>query len=114
MNDPPPPPNPPKKRELTLNERNAVLQALLLRQVQSRLLLFDIQLTCQPANSPDLNVLDLGFFNSIQSLQHQSAPRTIDELITVVQDSFQQLHQPFYIEQHFPNTTDLHGRMHFA
>mmetsp|Transcript_991 Transcript_991/g.1748 ORF Transcript_991/g.1748 Transcript_991/m.1748 type:complete len:220 (+) Transcript_991:3956-4615(+) len=53
---------------------------------------FDIQLTSQPANSPDLNVLDLGFFNSIQSLQHQSAPRTVDELITIVQDSFQQLH----------------------
>jgi hypothetical protein len=53
---------------------------------------FDIQLTCQPANSPDLNVLDLGFFNTIQSLQHQYLPRTIDELITAVQDCFQKLH----------------------
>jgi hypothetical protein len=30
---------------------------------------FDIRLVCQPANSPDLNILDLGFFNSIQPLQ---------------------------------------------
>ncbi|KAI5386953.1 hypothetical protein KIW84_073192 [Lathyrus oleraceus] len=29
---------------------------------------FDIRLMCQPANSPDLNVLDLGFFSAIQSL----------------------------------------------
>ena len=32
---------------------------------------FDIRLMCQPANSPDLNVLDLGFFNGIQSLQEK-------------------------------------------
>jgi hypothetical protein len=30
---------------------------------------FDIRLVCQPANSPDLNILDLGFFNSLQSTQ---------------------------------------------
>ncbi|XP_074304590.1 uncharacterized protein LOC141639336 [Silene latifolia] len=29
---------------------------------------FNIELTQQPANSPDLNILDLGFFRSIQSL----------------------------------------------
>nr|GMC68321.1 Transposase, Tc1-like protein [Ipomoea batatas] len=29
---------------------------------------FDIRLTCQPPNSPDMNVLDLGFFRAIQSL----------------------------------------------
>ena len=28
-----------------------------------------IQMMNQPPNSPDLNVLDLGFFNAIQSLQ---------------------------------------------
>ncbi|KAF2310203.1 hypothetical protein GH714_007196 [Hevea brasiliensis] len=28
---------------------------------------FDIRLLCQPPNSPDLNVLDLGFFSAIQS-----------------------------------------------
>ena len=35
----------------------------------------------QPANSPDVNVLDLGFLNSIQAIQHKKAPRTIDELV---------------------------------
>ncbi|GJZ21937.1 hypothetical protein Tco_0558976 [Tanacetum coccineum] len=34
---------------------------------------FDIQLRFQPANSPDLNVLDLGFFRAIQSLQEQES-----------------------------------------
>ena len=35
----------------------------------------------QPANSPDVNVLDLGFLNSIQAIQHKKAPRTIHELL---------------------------------
>ena len=49
---------------------------------------FHITLTCQPPNSPDMNVLDLGFFNAIQSLQHTHAPTSIDELIHVVNQSF--------------------------
>ncbi|ETV90121.1 hypothetical protein H310_15049 [Aphanomyces invadans] len=32
----------------------------------------------QPGNSPDLNVLDLGFFNSIQSLQQKMPAFTVD------------------------------------
>ncbi|ETV96217.1 hypothetical protein H310_10407 [Aphanomyces invadans] len=36
---------------------------------------------CQPPNSPDLNVLDLGFFASIQSLQYKSVSRTVDDII---------------------------------
>ena len=32
---------------------------------------FDIRLINQPANSPDLNVLDLGFFASLQSLTNE-------------------------------------------
>ena len=42
----------------------------------------------QPPNSPDFNVLDLGFFNAIQSLQQQKQMRNIDELVTAVQESF--------------------------
>ncbi|CAI9281797.1 unnamed protein product [Lactuca saligna] len=34
---------------------------------------FDIRLCFQPPNCPDLNVLDLGFFRAIQSLQEQEA-----------------------------------------
>lgn len=50
---------------------------------------FDIRLMCQPPNSPDLNVLDLGFFNAIQSLQHQESPKSIDELVNAVEKSFE-------------------------
>ena len=49
---------------------------------------WNIKLTSQPPNSPDFNVLDLGFFNSIQSLQAKQAPLTIDELITSVEQAY--------------------------
>ena len=52
---------------------------------------WNIKFKAQPANSPDLNVLDLGFFNSIQSLQHEASPNTIDELIDCVQQAFNKL-----------------------
>ncbi|GMJ01565.1 hypothetical protein HRI_003825700 [Hibiscus trionum] len=42
---------------------------------------FNFQLFFQPPNSPDLNVLDLGYFRAIQSLQHQESPTNIDELV---------------------------------
>ncbi|KAK8631061.1 hypothetical protein V6N13_079825 [Hibiscus sabdariffa] len=45
----------------------------------------------QPPNSPDLNVLDLGYFRAIQSLQHQESPTTIDELVRAVEKSFSDL-----------------------
>ena len=49
---------------------------------------FDIRLTCQPPNSPDLNALDLGFFSAIQSLQQREVTRTVNELIQAVQNAF--------------------------
>ncbi|GJS04025.1 hypothetical protein Tco_0320533 [Tanacetum coccineum] len=52
---------------------------------------FDIRLCFQPPNSPDLNVLDLGYFRAIQSLQEQEALRTIDELVSAVQTSFDRM-----------------------
>lgn len=50
---------------------------------------YNIKLICQHANSPDLNVLDLGFFRAIQSLKYKEASRTIDELIGGVQKAFE-------------------------
>ena len=41
---------------------------------------FNIIMTCQPAQSPDTNVCDLGFFRAIQSKQHQNASNTMEEL----------------------------------
>ena len=49
---------------------------------------WDIQFINQPPNSPDCNILDLGFFNSIQSLQDQTEPRNIEELVTEVKRAF--------------------------
>ncbi|KAL6581619.1 hypothetical protein OROMI_007542 [Orobanche minor] len=49
---------------------------------------FDIRLTCQPPNSPDLNVLDLGFFRAIQSLQQKMRARTIPELVHAVEKAY--------------------------
>lgn len=45
----------------------------------------DIKITYQPSNSPDMNVLDLGYFASLQSLTHKRACRNIDELIQNVE-----------------------------
>lgn len=49
----------------------------------------DIRLLQQPPNSPDLNVLDLGFFNSIQSLTDRRSPKIIDDIIRDVEEEFE-------------------------
>ncbi len=49
-------------------------------------------LTQQPPNSPDCNILDLGFFRSIQSLMHKKMPKNMNELIKAVEDAFEELH----------------------
>jgi hypothetical protein len=49
---------------------------------------WNIDIVNQPPNSPDLNVLDLGFFNAIQTLQHEKAPTNIDELVTAVEEAY--------------------------
>ncbi|XP_021741307.1 uncharacterized protein LOC110707587 [Chenopodium quinoa] len=49
---------------------------------------FNIQFVFQPAQSPDLNVLDLVLFRSIQSLQYQSFPKNLDELVEKVIESY--------------------------
>ncbi|CAM9901585.1 unnamed protein product, partial [Pylaiella littoralis] len=46
---------------------------------------FDIELINQPPNSPDTNILDLGFFASIQSLQDRCRARTTDDLLHEVE-----------------------------
>lgn len=52
---------------------------------------WNIQFKLQPPNSSDLNVLNLGFFNSVQWLYHEASSNTIDELIECVQDVFNKL-----------------------
>ncbi|RLN33604.1 hypothetical protein C2845_PM03G27170 [Panicum miliaceum] len=53
----------------------------------------DIRLMQQSANSPDMNVLDLGFFNSIQSLTDCGNPETIEELIYNVEKEFEEYNE---------------------
>ena len=45
----------------------------------------------QPPNSPDLNILDLGYFCSTQALQYEECPSSIDELIDCTIASFDNL-----------------------
>jgi len=47
---------------------------------------FDIRLICQPPNSPDFNILDLGFFRAIQAIQYKKNAKTVEALIPVVQE----------------------------
>lgn len=49
---------------------------------------WNIKLQFQPPNSPDLNVLDLGYFRSIDTILDQAASRKLEDLITVVTTSF--------------------------
>ncbi|XP_019107167.1 uncharacterized protein LOC109136021 [Beta vulgaris subsp. vulgaris] len=49
---------------------------------------FDKRLINQPAQSPDMNVLDLGFFNAIQTLEDQIAPRTVKHLVKAMNKAY--------------------------
>ncbi|CAA7037110.1 unnamed protein product [Microthlaspi erraticum] len=49
---------------------------------------FDIRLMCQPPNSPYMNILDLGFFRAIQSLQHKVCPTTVEQLVHAVEEAY--------------------------
>ncbi|XP_021737322.1 uncharacterized protein LOC110703854 [Chenopodium quinoa] len=49
---------------------------------------FNIQMVFQPAQFPDLNVLDLGLFTSIQSIQYQSFTENLDHLVEKVNEAY--------------------------
>ncbi|KAE8999534.1 hypothetical protein PR003_g21400 [Phytophthora rubi] len=50
-----------------------------------------IKMRCQPPRSPELNVLDLGFFASIQALQYRKATYDTNDLIEAVQEAFDEV-----------------------
>ncbi|XP_057535502.1 uncharacterized protein LOC130813678 [Amaranthus tricolor] len=52
---------------------------------------FSFHLVQQPPNSPDMNVLELGFFRSIQSLQHQKSAYNYAQLVNAVTAAFDNL-----------------------
>lgn len=42
----------------------------------------------QPPNSPDLNMLDLGLFNAIQSVYDKEVPKTYDDIIDLLKKAY--------------------------
>ncbi|KAK9714174.1 hypothetical protein RND81_06G076700 [Saponaria officinalis] len=48
----------------------------------------DSTLECQPPNSPDLNILDLGFFRSIQKIQYEKVPKSVSALVDAVTKAY--------------------------
>ena len=51
----------------------------------------NIKLEKQPPQSPDLNVLDLGYFTSIQALQQTKGCKNVDYLVGNVISSYEEL-----------------------
>jgi hypothetical protein len=49
----------------------------------------DIRLTNQPANLPDMNCLDIGFFASLQSITDRTTTRNMDDLIANVINEYE-------------------------
>ncbi|DAZ97619.1 TPA: hypothetical protein N0F65_002238 [Lagenidium giganteum] len=70
---------------------------------------WNISLKAQPAQGPDLNILDLGFFASIRSLQSRTTPKTIDGLIAEVEKAFEEI-KPAIAELHVLDTSDRDAR----
>ncbi|XP_074287904.1 uncharacterized protein LOC141613067 [Silene latifolia] len=52
---------------------------------------WNIEFSYQPPNSPDLNVLDLGFFRAIQSLQQKKKSKVVSELVENTTKAFDDL-----------------------
>ncbi|KAH9138153.1 hypothetical protein AeRB84_017485 [Aphanomyces euteiches] len=52
---------------------------------------WSIKIINQPPKSPDLNALDLGFFNAIQAIQQSMECQSIEDLVDAVVRSFDQL-----------------------
>uniref|UniRef100_A0A0A9CWW4 Transposase n=1 Tax=Arundo donax TaxID=35708 RepID=A0A0A9CWW4_ARUDO len=50
---------------------------------------FDIRVICRPLNSPDFNILDLGFCCAIQAIQYKKVAKTVQDLVPIVQQAFQ-------------------------
>ncbi|KAF0692795.1 Aste57867_16157 [Aphanomyces stellatus] len=80
-----------RRNQIWIQQDNAGPHRQLTTDVLRLLDINGIGVACQPPNSPDFNVLDLGFFNSIQSLQYQKRSRSIDELIGSVECALSEL-----------------------
>ena len=61
----------------------AFLAGLAALGVENKLLLYT-----QPANSPDTNINDLGFFRALQSMFHRLCPNDEQQIIEYVQETY--------------------------
>ncbi|KAF0703711.1 hypothetical protein AaE_015265 [Aphanomyces astaci] len=61
---------------------------------------WSMSLKCQPPNSPDLNVLDLGFFRAIQSLQQTHHSNTYQEIVDATNKAWDDV-DPWSLERNF-------------
>jgi len=59
-----------------------------------------MQVRRQPPNSPDLNVLDLGYFRSLQTEHYKNSSTCLDSLIASVEVSYQKL-DPVVLDNSF-------------
>ncbi|KAF0717577.1 Aste57867_2222 [Aphanomyces stellatus] len=73
-----------RSREIVLQQDNAGPHSQMTTQFLKSQGVRGVVVAPQPPNSPDFNVLDLGFFHSIQSLQHHKRTRNIEELVGAV------------------------------
>lgn len=79
---------PQESKEVLIQHDNATPHAVELTTADATTDGWNMTISNQPPNSPDFNVLDLGFFNSIQSLQQQKRMTGVDELIKAVEESY--------------------------
>jgi hypothetical protein len=60
-----------------------LLQGLQQLNIEDKVLLYT-----QPANSPDVNINDLGFFRALQALYQKTTPANVGEIIAQVQQAY--------------------------
>ncbi|KAG6945871.1 hypothetical protein JG687_00017040 [Phytophthora cactorum] len=83
-----------KRRYIRVQHDNASQHAAAARPIvlqTAKEVGWDIRMEFQPPKSPDMNILDLGIFNSIQSMQYRQPTHDVDGLIGAVMATFQML-----------------------
>jgi hypothetical protein len=79
-----------------------------------------IELYAQPPNSPDTNILDLGFFNALQSAYWTHAPKNSGDIIKMVQQTYkdypwQMIDRLFVtLQSIFDSIIVAHGSNHYT
>ncbi|KAK9742268.1 hypothetical protein RND81_03G160200 [Saponaria officinalis] len=71
-------------KKTSKNRRNGTLETRPIARITKALIF-------QPPNSPDLNILDLGHFRSIQTIQHEKAPRSVVQVVDAVLRSYEEM-----------------------